>query len=210
MHGHCPSDPSSGLAQHDWPLQVFFKGTGMRPLIACQACTQQQIFTWIHQAGEATPSLYCLKRWQSQVKFRWFKIKCCDSFPLPNLASKHLTMWGCICVDFYFSTFSALCPCISWTFFIVPLSLTQFLPWSLLGLQLAPKNNDLLCQASQSVAAKIHLPCRYFTQSFFRSLYCHPYDGCPKLRIFSLLRLHSCINFIPATSGQTIPPLSCV
>lgn len=142
-------------------------------------------------------------------------MKWCDLSPLPNLASKHLIMWGFICVDFYFSTFSALCPCISRTFFILPLSLTQFLPWSLLCLQLAPQKNDSLCQASQSAAAKTHLPCKYFTQSFFRSLYCHSYDGCPKFRIFSLLRLHSYImktSFLPhpPTSGQTISPLTCV
>lgn len=111
---------------------------------------------------------------------------------------------------FYFSTFSALCPCISWTFFILPLSLIQCLPWALLGLQLATQKNDLLCQPSQKVPAKTHLPCRYFTQSFFRLLYCHPYDGRPKLRIFSLLRLHSCINLNPTTSGQTTSPLSCI
>lgn len=90
---------------------------------------------------------------------------------------------------------------------LFPFSLTQFLPWSLLGLQLAPQKNDLLCQASQSVTAKTHLLCRYFTQSFFRLLYCHPYDGYPRFRIFSLLRLHSCINLSPTASGQTISHL---
>lgn len=47
-----------------WPTSagIFFKGTGMRSLTACQAGTQQQTFTWAHQAGEEdTLSLYCLK-----------------------------------------------------------------------------------------------------------------------------------------------------
>lgn len=52
MRGHCPSDPSSDSAQHDWLLWDFFRATGTRILRACQGCTQQQIFTWVHQAGK--------------------------------------------------------------------------------------------------------------------------------------------------------------
>lgn len=103
------------------------------------------------------------------------------------------------CVGLYFYTFSALCPCVEWTFIL--LSLTQFLPWSL--------HSKERLVSGQSVAAKMHLPCRYFAQSFFSILYYHPHDAHGKCMIFSLVSLHSCINLIPILSGWTIWPLSC-
>lgn len=91
----------------------------------------------------------------------------------------------------------------------LPQSVSSLMSSLLFSWLLKRMTRCLSFQASQSVAAKIHLPCRYFTQAVFSSLYYHPYDACTKPRNFSLVRLHSCINFIPIPSGQTISPLSC-
>lgn len=128
-------------------------------------------------------------------------MNCFDSFLLSNFAPEHLSTWGTTSVLVYiFIPSLPYAHVLSGPLFF-SLSLSFFL-------DLFIQKKDLF-QASQSVAAKMHLPCRYFAQSFFSILYYHPHDAHGKCMIFSLVSLHSCINLIPILSGWTISPLSC-
>lgn len=128
-------------------------------------------------------------------------MNCFDSFLLSNFAPEHLSTWGTTSVLVYiFIPSLPYAHVLSGPLFF-SLSLSFFL-------DLFIQKKDLF-QASQSVAAKMHHPCRYFAQSFFSILYYHPHDAHGKWMIFSLVSLHSCINLIPILSGWTISPLSC-